>query len=115
VGASLADAEIGDAGTRTDVPKAKKRLSWIEKRLEALGGELAGARLAVVQHAGEVESAFAVARQRGHEAREVQEANAQDLGELQELEGRIAAVRYRIQNREALGELVGLIGVGGIG
>ena len=104
----LGDTEIGDAGFAVDVPKVQKRLRAIEKRLGELDTQQAGLKLAIERHRGDLEDAFAVARQDGRPASEIEAANAGDRAEVQDLEVKIDAIRARIQGRERLGQLVGM-------
>lgn len=104
----LGDTEIGDAGFRVDVPKVQKRLKAIEKRRGELDTQQAGLKLAIQRHRGDLEKAFAVARQDGGPASEIEAANAGDRAEVQDLEAKIDAIRARIQGRERLGQLVGM-------
>jgi multidrug resistance efflux pump len=104
----LGDVEIGDAGFRVDVPKVQKRLKAIEKRMGELDTQQAGLKLAIQRHRGDLEKAFAVARQDGHVASEIGAANAEDRAAVQDLEAKIDAIRTRIQGREQLGQLVGM-------
>jgi len=104
----LGDAEIGDAGFAVDVPKAEKRLRAIEKRADELETRRAGLKRAIQHHRGDLEQAFAVAREDGRAASEIGAANAEDRAEVQDLEARIDAIRARIQGRERLGQLVGM-------
>ena len=104
----LGDTEIGDAGFAVDVPKVQKRLRAIEKRLGELDTQQAGLKLAIQRHRGDLEDAFAMARQDGRPASEIEAANAGDRAEVQDLETKIDAIRARIQGRERLGQLLGI-------
>jgi hypothetical protein len=106
--AGMGDELIDGAATTVDVPKSRKRLAAIEKRLAALVGDLAALDMAVQRHRGELEQVLAVARQDGSCAAEVMGANQADTLEVQELEARVQDLHLRIQARGRLGELVGL-------
>jgi chromosome segregation ATPase len=106
--AGLGDTQISDAATAVDVPKSRKRITVIEKRLDALDGDLAALDMAVQHHQGELEQALAVARHEGTHAAEIGEANQADIIEAQALEARAQEIRKRIQARESLGELLGM-------
>jgi len=106
--AGLQDTQIGNAATAIDVPKSRKRIAAVEKRLDALDGDLAALDLAVQRHKGDLEHTLAVARQDGSCAAEITEASQADIIEAQALEARAQEIRARTQARERLGELVGI-------
>jgi hypothetical protein len=105
--AGMGDTQIADA-TTVDVPKNRKRITAIDKRLDAIQGGLAAIDLAVQRHKGDLEHTLAVARQDGSCAGEIAGANQADMIEAQVLEARAQEIRARIQARERLGELVGI-------
>ena len=104
----LGDTEIGDAGFRVDAPKAQRRLRKIEGRMAELDAQRSGLDLAIQRHKADLEKAFAVARQDGRCASEIEAANAEDRAEAQDLEAQLQAIRLRIQGRERLGQVLGM-------
>ncbi len=106
--AGLQDTQVGNAATTVDVPKSRKRIAAIDKRLDAIQGDLAALGLAVQRHKGELEQTLAVARQEGSCAAEIMGASQADMIEAQALEARAQEIRARIQARGRLGELVGV-------
>ena len=106
--AALQDTQVGNAATNIDVPKSRKRIAAIDKRLDAIQGDLAAMDLAVQRHKGQLEHVLALARQDGSCAAEIMGANQDDIIEAQALEARAQEIRSRIRARERLGELVGI-------
>jgi hypothetical protein len=106
--AGMGDELVGNAATTVDVPKSRKRITAIEKRLGGIDSDLAALDMAVRRHQGELEQTLAVARHEGTLAAEIGEANQDDILEAQDLEARAQEVRSRIQARERLGELLGM-------
>jgi hypothetical protein len=106
--AGMRDTQVGNAASAVDVPKARKRITAIEKRLGGIALDLAALDLAVQRHQGELEHVLAVARQDGSCAAEVLGANQDDTVEAQALEASAQEIRSRIQARERLGELLGM-------
>ncbi len=106
--AGLQDTQVGNAASAVDVPKASKRITAIEKRLDGIDSDLAALDVAVQRHKGDLEHVLAVARQDGSRAAEVAGANQADTIEFQDLEARAQEIRSRIRAREQLGELLGM-------
>jgi len=106
--AGLQDTQVGNAATNIDVPKSRKRSAAIDKRLDAIQGDLAAMDLAVQRHKGQLEHVLALARQDGSCAAEVMGASQADMVEAQALEARAQEIRARIQARGRLGELLGM-------
>ena len=104
----LGNTEIGDAGFAVDAPKAQKRLRAIEKRAGELDAKRAGLDLAIQRHRADLQKAFMLARQDGRFASEIEDANADDRAEAQDLEAQLQAIRTRIQSREQLGKVLGM-------